>query len=448
MAELQSDSDVGIGLQNDADVGLTAPASVPTAMPPAFKDRILRGDALTRALGPIAGFAKGAQEHFDTQTPFGMSDETVQLWREHGIFADPATGRPGLIPREDEAAVKAIAIAGDAVLRGIHAAIGGVGGAVEQTAKLADEAGIVGDLGDLSKHTGPGNRGLGREISAMLEYRLTSGDAVHARLEPIDTVDKVRSQKLGTTPTAADFSNAATNIHAMQRPPTIPTVDSTIDPIVERVRSLGTPMEIAQRYATDPEGTVTAINELIPQIKAAEREIKNRHGVKSKDISDLENAPLNQKEKDFLFYGKEPTDTEFWQDLRKQLQPVDSLDEAAQEIAYEFKRLPKNMDKLSTDDQLVMARLQVVFSEVGRLGGDLRTVLREAASKYGARFTDPEDAIFMVQDAAEKLRGMMPAPMAAEPLAITNLRNLWETAAFILPRPRTMPRAMRSSKAT
>lgn len=195
--------------------------------------------------------------------------------------------------------------------------------------------------------------------------------------------------------------------------------DQHLDPIIARVRGLGSPMDIAQRWARDPEDAVQAINDLIPQIKTAEREIARRHGIKSKDVSDLEDAPLSKKESDFLFYGSDHTDTEFWKDMRAQLQPVDSLDEAAREIGYEFRRLPADTNKLSTGDELVMARLQVLFSEVGRLGGDLKTVLRDAAEKYGARFSDPDDAIFMVQNAAERMREMM-RPPDIQPKVITS----------------------------
>jgi hypothetical protein len=49
-------------------------------------------------------------------------------------------------------------------------------------------------------------------------------------------------------------------------------------------------------------------------------------------------------------------------------------------------------------------RLQVLFSEVERMGGDINDVIKKAGNKYAARFNDPEDALFMAQNAADDLR--------------------------------------------
>jgi len=170
---------------------------------PAFTDRIKRGDEIT---GLATAFGKGAAKHFDTSTPLGMSDETIDLWRKHGIFADPATGRPGILPREDEAFVQGIAAAGDIALRSIHAGIGGVGSVA---ANIAQRLGL------------PEPERLGREVSGELERRMISGDMavkVHARLEPTREAAPVRSQPVGTVPLAQDFTTAAENIVALRAP--------------------------------------------------------------------------------------------------------------------------------------------------------------------------------------------------------------------------------------
>lgn len=171
----------------------------PAAIPGAFTDRIRRGDEVTSL---ATAFGKGTAKHFDTSTPFGMSDETIALWRKHGIFADPATGRPGVLPREDEAFVQGIAAAGDIALRSIHAGIGGVGSVA---ANIAQRLGL------------PEPERLGREVSGELERRMISGDMavkVHARLEPTREATPVRSQPVGTVPAAADFTTAAENLVA------------------------------------------------------------------------------------------------------------------------------------------------------------------------------------------------------------------------------------------
>ena len=180
--------------------------------------------------------------------------------------------------------------------------------------------------------------------------------------------------------------------------------DPVLAPVIDRVRAMGSPMDVAMRSAREPEAVWDEINGIIGDIRDAEKALRQRHSVKKTE--DLEDAPLSKAEKDFLFYGDDHTNSEFWSDLRRQLQPVGSLDEAAQEIAYEMKRLPADTSKLSTSDELTLARLQVLLSEVQRLGGDQRSVLRNAAAKYGSRFSDPDDAIFMVQNAAERMRSL------------------------------------------
>jgi hypothetical protein len=205
----------------------------------------------------------------------------------------------------------------------------------------------------------------------------------------------------GTADAAASPSPA---VESPSQPAPAPA-DPVLAPVLDRVRAMGSPMDVALRSAKEPEATWDAINDVIGEIRKAERALRERHNVKKTE--DLEDAPLTKAEKEFLFYGSDHTDTEFWTDLRKQLQPVESLDEAAQEIAHEMKRLPADTSKLSTTDELTLARLQVLFSEVARHGGDLPTVLRDAAKKYGSRFSDPEDAIFMVQNAAERMRSFL-----------------------------------------
>ncbi len=193
--------------------------------------------------------------------------------------------------------------------------------------------------------------------------------------------------------------------------------DPIIAPVLSKIRVLGSPMDIALKWARDPDAVHEQIDEIMHDIRAAEKALAARHGVK---ISDLEDAPLSKAERDFLYYGDEHTGVEEWRDIEKQLQPVDSLAEAAREIGYELKRLPDPKSKLDFSGELVVMRLQVLFSEVERLGGNLNSVLREAASYHGNRFSDPEDAVFMVREAAERLRALF-ENRGAEPEALPQI---------------------------
>jgi hypothetical protein len=171
-----------LGAPLDRDPRTDAPAPLPQAV----RDRQARGQAF------IDSVKANVKEHFSE--PLGMSDERAQQWREHGILSDPATGRPGLLPPEDEAAFRLLTKAGDAALRGIGVALGVAGQA----------AGVVaGEFG------APDSERLGREISGELERRTILGEPL---LRLAHTPDGPTKQPIGTAPADADFKIAAENI--------------------------------------------------------------------------------------------------------------------------------------------------------------------------------------------------------------------------------------------
>jgi hypothetical protein len=193
---------------------------------------------------------------------------------------------------------------------------------------------------------------------------------------------------------------------SVTEPPAVPVTEALAPDLVsaptQAAKALGSPMEMANEWAANPETVHGKLDALIGSIRETELALKKKYNVKK--VEDLEDAPLTDAERHFLFYEEAPTSKESVRDISRQLQPVDSLAEAAQEIAYEFKRLPSDVSKMNSEQQLAVMRLQVLFHEVSRLGGDLQTVLRESAKKYGSRFNDPNDAQFMVQNAGESLK--------------------------------------------
>lgn len=216
---------------------------------------------------------------------------------------------------------------------------------------------------------------------------------------------------------AGDIIEAAAKadprIAESMRAGTVDEVGREIARITTEARSVGSFMEIAESWRRDPETAYDKLNDLRASAVAAERELKAKYGVKT--VEDLEDAPLTDAERHFLFYEVAPTSREQISEIIQQLQPISTLDEAAREIAYELKRLPQDMARLNATEQLAAMRLQVLFSEVERLGGDLNAVLKQAAQKYAARFSDPNDAVFMVQNAAEALRKMFGAEPSQPP---------------------------------
>lgn len=189
------------------------------------------------------------------------------------------------------------------------------------------------------------------------------------------------------------------------------------------------PLEVARRHAADPEGTHAAIQDAVDAVVAAEHEMAGRHGTTRRKLinGDFEDAGLTPRESDFLYYGDSPTSVEGLRGIEKQLEPVSSLNEASTELGYALGKLPKDPANLSSSDSLVVTRLQVLFSEIERLGGDVADTTKQAVQKYAAKFGDPEDAGFMVGDVMERLKRLMeyraPEPVAqiaAPPLPAPN----------------------------
>jgi hypothetical protein len=161
-------------------------------------------------------------------------------------------------------------------------------------------------------------------------------------------------------------------------------------------------MDIAARWSADPDAEYARLDAIRSDSLQAERSLREKYGVKK--TADLEDEDLTDAERHFLFYEKSPSSREQIDEITRQLQPVDSLDEAAREISYALRDIPTDPAKMNNTQQLAVMRLQVLFSEVERMGGDVNEIIKSAGKKYAARFSDPEDALFMAQNAADDLR--------------------------------------------
>src|SRR5262245_36096161 len=62
-----------------------------TEIPPAFYERVRKGQVMRRVLNAAAA---GAEEGFGTGTPTGISDQTLQQLIDLGFFHDPLVGKP------------------------------------------------------------------------------------------------------------------------------------------------------------------------------------------------------------------------------------------------------------------------------------------------------------------------------------------------------------------
>lgn len=188
--------------------------------------------------------------------------------------------------------------------------------------------------------------------------------------------------------------------------------DAFLDPINQQLRDLGSLTDIVEAWKRDPEKLYAKLEAAEKSVMAAENELARRFGKTRRTLHEVDEAALTVKERDFLFYSDLPASTEQLREIRKQLSAVSSLDEAAQEIAFELKRLPRDLDKLSDGDKLVVMRLQALFHQVDELDGKLPDVLKSAFEKYGARWHDAGDATDMVAMALDDLKRLFDAEAA------------------------------------
>jgi hypothetical protein len=180
--------------------------------------------------------------------------------------------------------------------------------------------------------------------------------------------------------------------------------DPKLTAVMKQAEGVSDPMDLAARFRDNPDRVYEDLDRLAVEAKRTEREILKKYGARR--IDDLDETKLSRQEADFLFYNKAPASLEEINALRDVVSPVASLDEALLEISRAIRRLPEDMANLKDSDRLTVARLQVLFDEVSRLGGDLNTTLKSALTTFGERFRDPEDALFMVRDTADRLRAM------------------------------------------
>lgn len=172
---------------------------VPAETPHPFINRIIRGDALMRAIAPFTAAAKGAAEGFGSE-PLGLSDEHIQQLRDIGIFRDPITGRGGAVGFMNEAVGRQVGVLGDLMLRGGSAAVGAVAGAVEQFVQDAE--------GQLGNPTEAKN-----EVTNFLNYSMLRGDHEFGRVDENGVVGP-QHQPVGVMPRDQDFKVAA---HVLSR---------------------------------------------------------------------------------------------------------------------------------------------------------------------------------------------------------------------------------------
>jgi hypothetical protein len=178
----------------------------PEQPPQPFLDRIARGDALSRAIAPFTAAIKGFGENFGSE-PLGLSEEHVQQLREAGVYADPATGRGGVLRFMNEAVGQQISVLGDIAARGASGVVGAVAGAVRQFVEDS-ETGSAGD------YVGNAQRAE-NEVKNFGNYLLLRGDHEFGRVDHTPTGPA--DQPVGILPRDQDFTTGAKVLTGTQR---------------------------------------------------------------------------------------------------------------------------------------------------------------------------------------------------------------------------------------
>ncbi|MGQ4274971.1 hypothetical protein [Terrihabitans sp. B22-R8] len=195
-----------------------------------------------------------------------------------------------------------------------------------------------------------------------------------------------------------------------------------LDATLMAAEGFNDPVALAQRWSQDPRSVFDELDQLRTNARATEAAILKKYGKRRvSELGDMDYADpdsLTAAERKFLFYGDAPTDQESLNRIADALQPVDTLDDAVREFSVAFRGLPENPTNLDLDGRLSVARMQVLISEVQRLGGDVEDVIKDAGGAYAARFGDPDDATYMAEDVAGRLKRLFtPAAPASSPPA-------------------------------
>jgi hypothetical protein len=158
--------------------------------------------------------------------------------------------------------------------------------------------------------------------------------------------------------------------------------DPVLGPVVQQVRALGAPHEMVAAWRRDPEGFRAKLDEARESVRAAEQDIAKKHGTSTRKLYEIEDG-VSPAEREFLFYGDDtPHSVEQLDDISRQFSPVDDLQEAGREVYYALRKLPEDPGKLTWSDQLSLMRLQVLASEIERMGGNMRDVAAESFKNY------------------------------------------------------------------
>ncbi|MCV0395491.1 MAG: hypothetical protein K5872_22345 [Rhizobiaceae bacterium] len=196
-----------------------------------------------------------------------------------------------------------------------------------------------------------------------------------------------------------------------------PESDTRIDAVLQKARQFSDPIDVAMRASQDEGRTYDDLSSLRAEVRQAERTLMRKYGVRR--VDELDDAPLTDAERNFLFHDPAPVSREEIDSLIAIREPVEDLNEASIEISRTANRLPDtaDIDAMTGAERNAVARLIFLGSEVERLGGNRDAVLMDALKAQASRFSDPQDAEFMARSIGERLARFVGTRPPASPEA-------------------------------
>lgn len=161
------------------------------------------------------------------------------------------------------------------------------------------------------------------------------------------------------------------------------------------------PFRWAEAVKKDPEAAHDMLDRLVAQRMQKEKDLAAKYGV---SVRKLDDAPLTPEEQHFLYQDMSLPDREIANELRRVTEPVADLTDARSEMGYALKHLRNNGGEASGPEKNALARLNYLYGEVERLGGDPMKVLKNAVETYATRVADPEDQVFLAKSVLDRLK--------------------------------------------
>lgn len=194
------------------------------------------------------------------------------------------------------------------------------------------------------------------------------------------------------------------------------TVSEDIEGLIadarDRATGLTDPYDWVDAYSADPYQAMDRLDGALQATREAERAILRKY--KTAKAYDLDEDALTPTERDFLFYSTDSIDSDLRGQLQRVTEPVINMDEATTEMSYAVRKM-KPKDQAGTEEPFILARMNYLYGEIERLGGNPMETLKAAVSEYASRIEDPQDREFLARNILERVRERMDVPAADVP---------------------------------